>query len=89
MVRAATGQGEEVWALLLDGGIRDPPVQGHLRLEAVVLSVHLWLGLRHLLQTLPGNEGRERVSRGSSGGTAGTRQQLRVGTPRPKPQRWP
>lgn len=89
MVRAATGQGEEVWALLLDGGIRDPPVQGRLRLEAVVLSVHLWLGLCHLLQTLPGNEGRERVSRGSSGGTAGTWQQLRVGTPRPKHQRWP
>lgn len=92
MARAATGQGEEVRALLLDGGIQDPPVQGRLQLEAIVLSVHLWLGLCHLLQTLPRNEGRESVSRrtrGNSGGTAGAWQCLRVVIPHPKPQRWP
>ena len=71
MARAATGQGEEVRALLLDGGIRDPPVQGCLRLEAVVLSVHLWLGLCHLLQTLPRNEERERVSWGAGAAAVG------------------
>lgn len=79
MARAATGQGEEVRALLLDSSIQDPPVQGRLRLEAVVLRVHLWLGLCHLLQTLPGNEGRECVSHG----TAGAQQRQRVGTPDP------
>lgn len=91
MARAATGQDEEVQALLLDGGIRDPPIQGCLRLEAVVLRMHLWLGLCHLLQALPGNEGREHVSRGAgggSGGAAGAWQQQRIGTPRLKLQRW-
>lgn len=60
--------GRGVRAFLLHGGIRDPPIQGRLWLEAVVLSVvlsvHLWPGLRHLLQTLPGNERRECISQG-------------------------
>lgn len=52
------GQGAP--ALLLDGSIRDPPVQGCLRLEAILLHLHLGLGLCHLLQTLQ-NKQRELI----------------------------
>lgn len=83
--------GRGVRAFLLHGGIRDPPIQGRLWLEAVVLSVvlsvHLWPGLRHLLQTLPGNERRECISQGcgqQQWDSQGWGQQLRAGTLAPR-----
>lgn len=79
--------GRGVRAFLLHGGIRDPPIQGRLWLEAVVLSVHLWPGLRHLLQTLPGNERRECISQGwgqQQWDSQGWGQQLRAGTLTPR-----
>lgn len=51
------GAGRGAPALLLDSGIRDPPIQGRLQLEAVLLHLRLRPGLCHLLQTLPGTSG--------------------------------